>query len=117
MDFRAQFENDLAAVFHNQDEFSETKEIWYNGAVYEVPAVVSEYNPKDYEGRNSHRNGQTFGDGIYTVNKIVYIPFSALGFLPSINNRIMIDDIEYDITSSELLLGKEIVLILERFDE
>ncbi len=117
MDFRAAFEKDLASVFHNSAEFSETKEIWYNGVIYEVPAVVSEYKPESYEGRDSRRNGRTFGDGIYSVQKIAYIPFSALGFLPSISNRIEIDGTGYDIKSSEVLQGKEIVLILERYDE
>lgn len=118
MDFREAVQNDIRKVFHNPKEFSETHEIWYNGENYEVPAVVSEFIPEEYEITGGRMDGSgRYGDGIYSLKKTVYIPFEALGVLPEIRNRLALDGDEYDILSSELIQGKEIVLKLERFTE
>lgn len=110
-------QNDIQAVFHNSAEFSDEKEIMYNGDIYTVPAVVSKFVPQEYSQLNGRRNGTGYGDGIYEISDIVYIPYESLGFLPGINNEIWISDKRYDIISAELLLEKEIVLKLRRYDE
>ena len=117
MSFRDILKKDISAVFHNSDEFSDIKEIWYNGGIYQVPAVVSKYQPEPFESSDYRRNGRSYGDGIYQVSEIAYIPYDALGLLPSVNNRIDIGGISYNIMSAELLQNAEIVLTLERYDE
>lgn len=118
MDFREAVQNDIRAVFHNPKEFSETHEVWYNGVTYSVPAVVTQFMPEEFSITGGRMDGSMrFGDGIYSLKKTVYIPFEAIGVLPEIRNRIAIDGDDYDILSSELIGGKEIILTLERFDE
>lgn len=118
MDFREAVQNDIRNAFHNSREFSETHDVWYNGETYSVPVVVTEYIPEEYEITGGRMDGsRRFGDGIYSLKKTVYIPYEALGFLPKINNQIYIDKDSYNILSSELLQGKEIVLKVERYDE
>lgn len=118
MDFREAVNRDIMAVFHNPKEFSDIHEVIYNGGCFSVPAVISRLTPEEFKITGGRMDGSgRFGEGIYSIKKTVYIPFEALGLLPEIRNRIAIDGDEYDILSSELIQGKEIVLILERFDE
>lgn len=117
MDLREAIRKDIRDVFHNSGEFSGDMELWYNGMVYTVPSVVSEYIPAEFSGANSRRDGTGYGDGICQITQVAYIPYEALGFLPGINNRIDIDGVSYDILSSELIQGAEIVLKLRRYDE
>lgn len=118
MDFRETVEKDIREVFHNLREFAETHRVTYNGVEYEVPAVITKYIPEEFEITGGSMDGSgRYGDGIYSLKKTVYIPYEALGVLPEVRNRIFIDDDEYDILSSELIQGKEIVLSLERFAE
>lgn len=118
MDFREAVGRDIREVFHNLREFAEPHSVIYNGVEYEVPAVITRYIPEEFEITGGTMGGsRRYGDGIYSLKKTVYIPYEALGVLPEIRNRIFIDDAEYDILSSELIQGKEIVLSLERFTE
>lgn len=118
MDFREAVGKDIRAVFHNSKEFSEIHKVLYNGVEHDVPAVITKYTPEEYEITGGTMDGsRRYGDGIYSLKKTVYIPYEELGVLPEVRNRIFIDDDEYDILSSELIQGKEIVLSLERFDE
>lgn len=102
---------DVVNVFHNNNEFSEEKVIYYNGVRYTASVVISDFSPEEISRANDDYN-----DGIYIVEKTVYIPFESLGFLPSPNNRIEIDDYGYRIISADSEMG-EIVLKLARYDE
>ena len=113
--FKEQVERDIAAVFHNTEEFAEEMEIGYNGEYYNVKAVLTEYSAKDrsdYDGDPAVE----YRWGVFPVLKKLYVQFSELGFLPSINNRLEVNGISYDVIQSDTLMGEN-VIVLRRYDE
>lgn len=93
MGFKDEMINDVDRVFLDQNFFGETRDIRYNGVVYEdVPVVLTGGNVQTrrtqrYAGHSS---------GIYNVTEILHCSYESLGRQQPENGiRIAISDPEY----------------------
>lgn len=109
--FKEAVQKDVAAVFNNTNEFAEDKVIYYDGAEYTVPVVISDYRPEEWKQDKSE-----YSQAVYTIRQTIYIPAEALGFTPEITHKIEVDGVEWDITAASEEMG-ELVLSLGRYDE
>lgn len=111
MNFKAQVERDIKAVFHNGKEFAEEKEIHYNGNYLTIPVVW------DTEGAKDRQKPSTDNvDGIFAVDVVMYAAYSDLKVMPRQGQNIEVDGDIFIITSVGNEMG-EIVLCLRRLDE
>ena len=110
-DFKRQVLEDAENIFHNISEFADILDVRYAGKNYSVPVVI------DGDTMNNRKKSSSDNaDGIYSVDVVAYIEREKLGFVPRKNNRIVIDDEDYNIISVSDEMG-EIMLELERLDE
>lgn len=111
LNFKAQLERDVKAVFHNSREFAEKTEIEYDGNFYNIPVVL------DYEGAADRKKPSAdHADGIFLVDLVLYIAFSDLKVVPKMGHTIEVKGDLYRIVKVGNENG-EIVLDLEMFDE
>lgn len=114
MDFKAQIIEDLK-TFHNPGEFAEMMNIWYEGDLYTVPAVLDHLTEADREKPQTDH-----AEGIYRVEAMLYISHADLGIVPQKGREIEIEEAgavsEYTIEKSSYEAG-EIVLELGAYTE
>lgn len=111
------FQNDLKNIFHNTNEFAETKNIVYDNKNFSIPIIVT-YNGTQDKSRLVAEINNVAGnaEGIFSIDLVIYIPFSCLGFMPKKGFNMKLDNDVYRILKVEDRLG-EFVLYLERYDE
>jgi len=110
--FKSQVERDIAAVFHNAEEFADLMEVEYNGKVYkDIPVVIDSEIAKERAkaaGDNS--------EGIFAVDITAFISFKNLKIVPRKETEIIIGGVTYSIVKVAYDAG-EITLDLEMLDE
>lgn len=111
MNFKAQIERDIKAVFHNGKEFAEEKEIRYNGHFLTIPVVWDTEGAKDRQKPSSDNV-----DGIFAVDVVMYAAYSDLKVIPRQGQNLEVNDDIFEIISVGNEMG-EIVLCLRRLDE
>ncbi len=111
LNFKEQLSRDIKNVFHNNNEFAEKRDIYYNGKSYFIPVIVDHAGTKE---RKKTANDNV--EGIMISDAIVYINYEDLNVLPKKGRAIEIDMVQYNILKSSNEEG-EIILELEMFDE
>ncbi len=109
--FKSQIERDIAAVFHNPEEFADLIEVKYNGEIYNIPVVVDSEIAKE--------RAKAAGDnsvGIFAVDITAFISFKDLKIVPRKETEITIGGVTYSIVKVAFDAG-EITLDLEMLDE
>lgn len=106
--FKAQFERDSKAVFHNGKEFAEVKEIGYNSNYYKIPVVIDSEGAKDRQKPSTDN-----ADGIFAVDMVMYAAYSDFGVMPKQGQPIEIDGDIFRIVSVQNKMG-ELILSLRR---
>lgn len=110
--FKEQVERDIAAVFHNTEEFADLMEVKYNGKVYKgIPVVIDSEIAKD--------RAKASGDnsvGIFAFDVTAFISLKDLGIVPRKETQITIGGVDYNIVRVAFDVG-EITLDLELLDE
>ena len=110
--FKEQIERDIAAVFHNAEEFADLMDVEYSGKTYkEIPVVVDSEIAKERvkaSGDNSV--------GIFAFDLTAFISFKDLGIVPRKETKIKIGGVKYNIMQVAFDAG-EITLDLELLDE
>ena len=109
--FKSQIERDIAAVFHNSEEFADLIEFKYNGEIYNIPVVVDSEIAKE--------RAKAAGDnsvGIFAVDITAFISFKDLKIVPRKETEITIGGVTYSIVKVAFDAG-EITLDLEMLDE
>ncbi len=86
MDFKAQIIKDLK-VFHNPGEFAEMTDIWYEGKLYTVPAVIDHLTEADRQ-----QPGGDHSEGIYRAEAMLYISHADIGIVPQKGREIEIEE-------------------------
>ena len=109
--FKDQIARDIAAVFHNADEFADLMDVKYNGKTYNIPVVTDSEISKD-----RIKTMRDHAEGIYTADMTVFIAFEDLGIVPRKETKIIIGGVEYSIINVGFDAG-EITLDLEMLDE
>lgn len=110
MNFKEQLAADLAAVFHNTDEFAENMTFYYDGEEYNADVIFDEAaNP-----RNVTESDHVVG--IYDLDAVLYINEKSINFSPREGSRIEIKDEYYKIIKVKKECG-EYVIELKRYDE
>lgn len=109
--FKEQVEHDIAAVFHNSEEFADLMEVEYNGETYNIPVVIDSEIAKE-RAKGSGDNSE----GIFAVDSTAYISFSDLGIVPRKETEITLGGVVYSIVNVAFDVG-EITLDLEMLDE
>ena len=114
MDFKAQIKEDLK-TFHNPGEFAEMTDIWYQGDLYTVPAVIDHLTEADRQ-----KPGGDHAEGIYRVEAMLYISHEDIGIVPQKGREIEIEEAgavnTYTIEKSSYEAG-EIILELGAYTE
>lgn len=114
MDFKAQIIEDLK-TFHNPGEFAEMTDIWYQGDLYTVPAVIDHLTEADRQ-----KPGGDHAEGIYRVEAMLYISHEDIGIVPQKGREIEIEEAGavncYTIEKSSYEAG-EIILELGAYTE
>ncbi len=114
MDFKAQIIEDLK-TFHNPGEFAEMTDIWYQGDLYTVPAVIDHLTEADRQ-----KPGGDHAEGIYRVEAMLYISHEDIGIVPQKGREIEIEEAgavnTYTIEKSSYEAG-EIILELGAYTE
>lgn len=114
MDFKAQIIEDLK-VFHNPGEFAEMTDIWYEGQLYTVPAVIDHLTETDRQQLQTDH-----AEGIYRAEVMLYISHADIGIVPQKGREIEIEEAGavscYTIEKSSYEAG-EIVLELGAYTE
>lgn len=111
MNFKAQAERDLEAVFHNPSEHADVVEFWYDGNRYSMPIIL------DHAGAQDRKKPSMDNvDGIILVDLVMYVSLLDLKVTPKKGQRVEIGDDVYTIRKVEIEAG-EIVLRLEMLDE
>lgn len=108
VNFKAQLERDLKAVFLNGKEFAEVKEIGYNGNYYKIPVVIDSEGAKDRQKPSTDN-----ADGIFAVDMVMYAAYSDLGVIPKQGQPIEIDGDIFRIASVQNEMG-QLILNLRR---
>ena len=103
MNFKAQVERDLTAVFHNAREHADVMEFWIDGVRYKGPVIIDDGGAQDRKKPSTDHV-----DGLVLVDLVVYVPLSLL--------NMEIGDHIYQITKVHPEAG-EIVLYLEMLTE
>lgn len=109
--FKSQVERDIAAVFHNSEEFADLMEVKYNGKSYNIPVVIDSEIAKERvkaAGDNSV--------GIFAADITAFISFKDLRIVPRKETEITIGGVTYGIINVAFDAG-EITLDLEMLDE
>lgn len=109
--FKDQIARDIAAVFHNADEFADFMDVEYNGKIYNIPVVIDSEIAKDRK-----KTAKDNAEGIYTVDITAFMSFKNLGIVPRKETEIKIGGVEYSIVNVAFDAG-EITLDLEMLDE
>lgn len=110
--FKAQVERDIAAVFHNSEEFADLMEVEYNGKIYkDIPVVVDSEIAKE---RVKARGDNSVGTFAFDVT--AFISFKDLKIVPRKETKIVIGGVSYNIVQVAFDIG-EITLDLELLDE
>lgn len=109
--FKDQIARDIAAVFHNADEFADFMDVEYNGKSYNIPVVIDSEIAKDRK-----KTAKDNAEGIYTVDITAFMSFEDLGIVPRKETKIKIGGVEYSIVNVAFDAG-EITLELELLDE
>ncbi len=111
MNFKAQVERDLTAVFHNSDEFADVVEFWIGENRYKGPVILDDSGIQDRK-----RPSADHVDGLVLVDLVMYIPLSLLKTSPKKGQSVEIDDDVYTIAKVNNEAG-EVVLYLEMLAE
>lgn len=110
--FKSQVERDIAAVFHNSEEFAGLMEVEYNGKIYkDIPVIVDSEIAKE--------RAKAAGDnsvGIFAADITAFISFKDLKIVPRKETEITIGGVTYSIVKVAFDAG-EITLDLEMLDE
>ncbi|MCM1165673.1 MAG: hypothetical protein NC401_06645 [Ruminococcus sp.] len=109
--FKSQLERDIAAVFHNSEEFADLMDVEYNGKNYNIPVVIDSEIAKERvkaAGDNSV--------GIYAADITAFISFKDLKIVPRKETEIVIGGVAYNIVTVAFD-AEEITLDLEMLDE
>lgn len=102
---------ELSTVFHNETEFAEKLDIYYDGELYRnIPVIIIE------TAENRNKTNKDHEAVIYHYDTKAYINLYDLNFLPNKNHNIQIGAVEYKIIEAKEEQG-EIVLGLEAYDE
>lgn len=114
MDFKAQLIADLK-TFHNPGEYAELMNIWYEGSLYTIPAVLDHTANTDRK-----KPGSDNAEGVYRVEAILYMSHEDIGVIPQKGCDIEIEEAGavnlYSIEKSSYEAG-EIVLELGAYTE
>lgn len=111
MNFKAQVERDLTAVFHNSNEHAEILEFWIGDTRYKGPVIVDDGGAQDRKKPSSDHV-----DGLVLVDLVMYVPLSLLKTTPKRGQTVEIDDDVYTISKVHIEVG-EVVLYLEVLTE
>lgn len=109
--FKDQIARDIAAVFHNADEFADFMDVEYNGKIYNIPVVIDSEIAKDRK-----KTAKDNAEGIYTIDITAFMSFEDLEIVPRKETEIKIGGVEYSIVNVAFDAG-EITLELELLDE
>ncbi len=110
--FKSQVERDIAAVFHNSEEFADLMEVKYNGKIYKYISVV-------IDSEIAKERAKAAGDnsvGIFAADITAFISFKDLKIVPRKETEITIGGVTYSIVKVAFDAG-EITLDLEMLDE
>ena len=107
MNFKAQVERDLTAVFHTAREQADVMEFWIDGGRYKGPVIIDDGGAQDRKKPSTDHV-----DGLVLVDLVVYVPLSMLKTIPQKGLNMEIGDHIYQITKVHPEAG-EIVLFLE----
>lgn len=110
MNFKEQLKADLAAVFHNTDEFAEVMTFFYNGKKYAPPVIFDEASVPRTVPESDH------AVGIYDLDATLYVNGKSIDFSPREGARIEIKNEYYKILKVKNECG-EYVIELKRYDE
>lgn len=108
VNFKAQLERDLKAVFLSGKEFAEVKEIGYNGNYYKVPMAIDSEGAKDRQKPSTDN-----AEGIFAVDMVMYAAYSDFGVMPKQGQPIEIDGDIFRIASVQNEMG-QLILNLRR---
>lgn len=111
MNFKAQVERDLTAVFHNSTEHADIVEFWISGTRYKGPVILDDGGAQDRKKPSADHV-----DGLVLIDLVMYIPLSLLKRTPNKGEPVEIGDALYRITKVHPEAG-EIVLYLEGLTE
>ena len=111
MNFKAQVERDLTAVFHNSNEHADDLENWISGTRYKGPVILDDGGAQDRKKPSTDHV-----DGLILVDLVMYAPLSLLKRTPKKDETVEIGDAVYTITKVHPAAG-EIVLYLEGLTE
>ena len=73
MNFKAQVERDLTAVFHNAREHADVMEFWIDGVRYKGPVIIDDGGAQDRKKPSTDHV-----DGLVLVDLVVYVPLYRL---------------------------------------
>ncbi|MEA5041372.1 MAG: hypothetical protein VB053_02410 [Oscillibacter ruminantium] len=111
MNFKAQIERDLTAVFHNSGEHADVLEFWIGDTRYKGPVILDDGGAQDRKKPSTDHV-----DGLILVDLVMYAPLSLLKTIPKKGQSLEIGDDVYTITKVHPEAG-EIVLYLEMLTE
>ena len=111
MNFKAQIERDLTAVFHNSGEHADVLEFWIGDTRYKGPVILDDGGAQDRKKPSTDHV-----DGLILVDLVMYAPLSLLKAIPKKGQSLEIGDDVYTITKVHPEAG-EIVLYLEMLTE
>ena len=117
MNFKAQVERDLTAVFHNAREHADVMEFWIVINILFAENLLKDSIIIDDGGAQDRKKPSTdHVDGLVLVDLVVYVPLSMLKTIPQKGLNMEIGDHIYQITKVHPEAG-EIVLYLEMLTE
>ena len=97
MNFKAQVERDLTAVFHNAREHADVMEFWIDGVRYKGPVIIDDGGAQDRKKPSTDHV-----DGLVLVDLVVYVPLSLLKTIPQKGLNMEIADRMITITAEQI---------------
>ena len=116
LNFKDQIIADSKQIFHNEKEFADKKDFYYDGDKVTAPLIldVGRHHQRQLSTAYERRNDNS--EGIFERTATLYIHQNDIDFIPRQGKRIEIDDIFYYIDEVIFECG-EIIMKLRRIDE
>ncbi|RPF48255.1 hypothetical protein EDD70_1070 [Hydrogenoanaerobacterium saccharovorans] len=111
MNFKAQIERDLNAIFHNSNEHACISEFWIGKNRYKGPVILDDGGAQDRKKPYADHV-----DGLTLVDLVMYAPLSLLKTTPKRGQTVEIGDDVYTVAKVHAEVG-EVVLYLEMLAE
>ena len=116
MSFKEQLAADSKFVFHNEKEFAERKDFYYDGDRIRAPVILDKGLHRRRQTATAYERRNDNSEGLFERDAALYVNQADISFIPRQGKRIEIDNEFYYIREVTFECG-EVIMSLRKIDE